>query len=122
MSSEDSYTNDINKHYLRRVSHKAFTVVELLIVIVVIAILAVISIVAYAGIQNRAATASIKSDLASAARQLGLEYVEQDRYPGVDGIVTDGGSLNKSEGTIFQYTRSNAGIAYCLTALLPYCH
>lgn len=35
-------------------THRGFTIVELLIVIVVIAILAAISIVAYTGIQNRA--------------------------------------------------------------------
>ena len=39
------------------ISHKqaAFTIVELLIVIVVIAILAAISMLAYSGLQNRAA-------------------------------------------------------------------
>ncbi|GEM_PF-2619191 len=94
----------------------AFTIVELLIVIVVITILAAISIVAYNGIQNRASAAVLKSDLAHAARQLGLEQAESGSYPGSDGIVTDGNSLIKSEGTSFQYTRSNNGAAYCLTA------
>ena len=41
----------------------AFTIVELLIVIVVIAILAAISIVAYNGIQTRARTTKVQSDL-----------------------------------------------------------
>ena len=41
-----------------------FTIVELLIVIVVIGILAAITIVAYSGIQDRARSAKINSDLA----------------------------------------------------------
>jgi len=93
-----------------------FTIVELLIVIVVIAILAAIAIVAYTGIQVRAGSAVLKSDLAHAARQLGLAYASEELFPGEDGATTDGDSLSKSEGTSFQYTRSNNGAAYCLTA------
>lgn len=43
--------------------HQAFTIVELLIVIVVIAILAAISVVAYNGVQQRAKASAIASDL-----------------------------------------------------------
>lgn len=92
----------------------AFTIVELLIVIVIIAILAAITIVAFTGIQQRAATTVVKSDLASAARQLGIEYAETGIYPGDDGVTTSANSLNKSTGTVYQYTRT--GNAYCLTA------
>ena len=49
---------------------QAFTIVELLIVIVVIAILAAISIVAYNGIQNRAYDAAVQSDLKNAYNKL----------------------------------------------------
>jgi len=45
-------------------NRSGFTIVELLIVIVVIAILAAISIVAYNGIQDRARTSKINTDLA----------------------------------------------------------
>lgn len=47
-----------------------FTIVELLIVIVVIAILAAITIVAYNGIQDRARTTKIASDLALIERTI----------------------------------------------------
>jgi len=43
----------------------AFTIVELLVVIVVIGILAAITIVAYSGIQDRSRTAKMRSDIAS---------------------------------------------------------
>ena len=62
-------------------SHRGFTIVELLIVIVVIAILAAISIVAYNGIQSRANDSAVKSDLASASKALELYYVDNSAYP-----------------------------------------
>ena len=49
-----------------------FTIVELLVVIVVIAILAAITIVAYNGIQTRAQTTTIQSDLSSAYKKVEL--------------------------------------------------
>lgn len=61
-----------------------------------------------------AGATTLKSDLANAARQLGLEKAEQDRYPGDDGATTSGDFLNRSAGTTFQYTRT--GNSYCLTA------
>ena len=49
---------------------KAFTIVELLIVIVVIAILASVSVVAYTGMQNRAKDAQRAQDLSSIYKAL----------------------------------------------------
>jgi len=59
----------------------AFTIVELLIVIVVIGILATIAVVAYNGIHNRAYDTTVRSDLANASRQLEIIKVSLDRYP-----------------------------------------
>lgn len=53
-------------------SNQAFTIVELLIVIVVIAILATITIVAYSGIQKRAISATVQNDLRNAANALAM--------------------------------------------------
>ena len=50
----------------------AFTIVELLIVIVVIAILAAISIVAYTGIQNRARETAVLSDVRNHMQRLSV--------------------------------------------------
>jgi prepilin-type N-terminal cleavage/methylation domain-containing protein len=95
--------------------HSGFTIVELLVVIVVIAILATLSVVAYNGIQVRAGSAALKSDLSSAARQLGMEYATNEQYPGNDNVKTDNPTfLKKSGSTAFQYTRIGSG--YCLTA------
>ena len=59
----------------------AFTIVELLVVIVVIGILAAITIVSYTGISQKATVASLTSDLDNAAKQLKLYYVDHGTYP-----------------------------------------
>lgn len=58
---------------------KAFTIVELLIVIVVIAILAAISIVAYNGIQDRAKVNRASSDLQTLAKAIQVARLSQDK-------------------------------------------
>lgn len=85
-----------------------FTIVELLVVIVVIAILAAISIVAYNGIQDRAVSAAMQSDLRNAMTQLSLAHTDSGVYPG----VKDG--LSKSAGIDYQY--DSDGATFCLTA------
>ena len=59
----------------------AFTIVELLIVIVVIGILAAITIVSFSGITSQANVASVKSDLDSNSRKLQLYYSQYGSYP-----------------------------------------
>lgn len=59
----------------------AFTIVELLIVIVVIAILAAISIVAYTGIQQRANNTAIKSAASQAFKAVQAYIASEDSYP-----------------------------------------
>lgn len=60
---------------------KAFTIVELLIVIVVIAILAAISLVAYNGIQNRAQDAVIQSNSNAIRKAIEMYSSENGEYP-----------------------------------------
>ena len=60
-------------------SSKAFTIVELLIVIVVIAVLAAISVVAYSGLQNRAKSTEIVTNLKNIEKAFRLLGIEQGR-------------------------------------------
>ena len=60
----------MNSIFYKRTYKPAFTIVELLIVIVVIGILAAITIVAYNGIQTRSQAASIVSDLRATEKAL----------------------------------------------------
>lgn len=60
---------------------KAFTIVELLIVIVVIGVLAAITIVAFNGIQNRAKNTSIENMVSQYRRALATYVAENGDYP-----------------------------------------
>ncbi len=112
----------------------AFTIVELLIVIVVIAILAAISIVAYNGITGQAKIAVLKSDLSSSSNQLELYHANYESYPTTldsnncpTAPVADtnrcleasaGNTFTyTSDGTTFSLTETNAdGTAYNVTS------
>ena len=102
---------------------RAFTIVELLIVIVVIAILAAISIVAYNGIQDRARSAALWSDLSQVAKQLKLFQADNGTYPATvstNCTTTPDSATNKclkvsSGNTIASYTSQNSGGSYSLT-------
>lgn len=59
----------------------AFTIVELLIVIVIIAILATLSIVAYTNIQARARDSQRQQDIKIIAKALELYYIDNSAYP-----------------------------------------
>jgi len=70
-----------NIKFARR-KHSAFTIVELLIVVVVIAILAAVSVVAYTNIRQRAIISTMSSDLTDAARAFELYKVDNNNsYP-----------------------------------------
>ena len=62
---------------------KAFTIVEILIVIVAIGVLAAVTFVSYSGISSRANIASIQSDLDANARKLQLYYTQYGSYPSI---------------------------------------
>ena len=66
---------------------EAFTIVELLVVIVVIGILAAVTIVSYSGISNQAIAAMLKSDLDNNSKLLKMYNVEYGYYP--DSLGTD---------------------------------
>ena len=93
-----------------------FTIVELLIVIVVIGILAAITIVAYNGIQQRAQTATLQSDLEGAAKQLAMDQVTNSAYPATVAAANNGAGLKASPGTSYSYIVNNSitPVYYCL--------
>jgi prepilin-type N-terminal cleavage/methylation domain-containing protein len=69
---------------------KAFTIVELLIVIVVIGILAAISIVAFNGIRARANLSETAHFASSAVRVLRAYKAAEGTYPGTTGCIGSG--------------------------------
>lgn len=93
---------------------RAFTIVELLIVIVIIGILAAITIVAYNGIQTRARGAAASSALTQASKKIAVAMNDGtlSAYPanqaGFDALGIS------SSGVSYQYKTTTTG--YCITA------
>ena len=102
---------------------RGFTIVELLIVIVVIAIFATISIVSYNGIQDRARSAALKSDVVQASKQLKLFQAENGTYPttvSTNCTTSPDSSTNKclklsSGNTASSYSSPNSNGSFTLT-------
>lgn len=79
----------------------AFTIVELLIVIVVIAILAAISVVAYTGIQERANKSKVKQDIAQIIKAITIAREQENKVLlQITGSSATGGQCwGKASGT-----------------------
>lgn len=90
--------------------HFAFSVVELLIVIVIVSILATISIIAYTSTTQRASVASLQSDLSNASKKIKLYYAEKGSYPTANNCPAPGPTeicLNNSGSNSFNYNFNN---------------
>ena len=92
---------------------QAFTIVELLIVIVVIAILAAISIAAYTNIQNRANDSVAKSDMDNVGRFMELYRAEKGTYPQNLGQLTSA-SVSRPRLTRGAYTGGGSNAIICV--------
>ncbi len=95
---------------------RAFTIVELLVVIAIIAILAAVTIVTYSSTNRRAQETTLQSDLKNAAAQLALDSNATGKYPISKEAANKGKGLAKSAGTSYEYTYVAANNSYCLTA------
>ena len=75
----------------------AFTIVELLVVIVIIGILAAITIISYTGISSRATISSMQSDLTNASTTLKLDYVSNGTFPTTLALANNGKGITQSQ-------------------------
>lgn len=97
-----------------KVRQQAFTIVELLIVVVVIAILAALAIVAYIGIQNRAFDSAVQSDLRNLGQKM-REYMalNNEQIPTADQAGLE--SFAKVTKSVY-LPRGNTSLLYCRSA------
>lgn len=102
-----------NKKYF-----SAFTVIELLVVIVVIGFLAAITIVSYTGITQKANVTSLISDLNNASKLLKMDQTINGIYPAALTQVNDGKGIPSSPDTTYNYTVNNnlTPQLFCLSA------
>lgn len=92
---------------------RAFTIVELIIVIVVIGILSAIVVVGYKDISTRAAEASIQSDLKGSSAKIANIMRKEGRYPDAMG----GTQLVESKGNTLVY-KNTRPLDFCLEGSL----
>lgn len=104
-------------HIAKRES--AFTIVELLVVIVVIGILAAITIVSYTGVAQKATIASLESDLVNASKLLKMDQITNSNFPTSLSEAYSGQGINASPGTTLQYYYDNNSIPqyFCINAI-----
>ena len=103
----------------RRIVSSAFTLVELLIVIVIIAILAAITIISYNGISSRAKSSALESSLSSAGKKLATYALQNSNtLPSDTTAFLSTTNLNNNGPTTYQYTvnTSTTPNLYCITA------
>lgn len=104
---------------MKRQGRAGFTIVELLIVIVVIGILAAITIIAFNGVQSRAKTATLQSDIENSAKSLAAFKLSSstDSYP---ANLTEA-NLKATSPNTYQYTVDNTASpkTYCLSITAP---
>ncbi|MEI6850521.1 MAG: prepilin-type N-terminal cleavage/methylation domain-containing protein [Candidatus Saccharibacteria bacterium] len=100
------------KQKIKYIKNSAFTIVELIVVIVVIGIIATVSMVAYTGVVQRADAASLKTELADASNQLKAYHGQYGKYPVIiDDCPTPNSAnmcLKHSDGTTFSYQYNNS--------------
>ncbi len=89
-----------------------FTIVELLIVIVVVGILAAISIVAYNGVQAKARTSAVHSDLSNVKKKLMMFSADSGRYP-VNGADLAAADLSIGSTSNYEMRPSYSNFYYC---------
>ncbi|MEQ8821141.1 MAG: prepilin-type N-terminal cleavage/methylation domain-containing protein [Sumerlaeia bacterium] len=75
----------VRRGALKGVTFRAFTLIELLIVVAIIAILAAIAVPNFLEAQTRAKTSRVKSDMRSLATALESYRVDSNQYPYGDG-------------------------------------
>ena len=95
----------------------AFTIVELLIVIVVVGILSALTFVAYNNITGRAAESSLLSSLHSLAKKISSESIVSGVLPADKAAFLAATNLEDTDTTTYQYTLNthvNPNV-FCLT-------
>lgn len=114
---------------------RAFTIIELLVVIVVIGILTSITLVSYSGITQKATAVSLQADLANNSKLLRIYQTLYGSYPNLDvnncpvasgSLPADtnyclkksgGNSVDSytTNGTTFTLKMKNGNLSYAIT-------
>lgn len=110
-------THHYSKHSQAQPSpvHKAFTIVELLVVIIVIAILATLSVFAYTGIQKKATASKMTSELTQVKKAAEVDKPHFSGYPTTFPEDTQA-MVSQDSTTVFHYYQRVGGRGFCADA------
>ena len=99
-------------------SRRAFTIIELLVVIVIIAILATVVIISYSNVTQKAIISSLQTDLINASKKIQMDYSGNGSYPNSLASVDGGQGVKASSGNTLTYQFDNtiSNPSYCLMA------
>lgn len=92
--------------------HKAFTIIELIVVILVIGIIATVVIISYSGISSRGTVASLQSDLVNSSKILENYKTSSssDVYPDTKELA----GIKSSNNATITYNYMSGSKTYCL--------
>lgn len=107
----------MNRLAFRPLSHRGFTIVELLVVIIVIGILVGLTAVSYGAVSRQATEASMKSDLEAARNDIALLKADKKNYPETTDAANDGEGLLVSGDNELRY--GTGGSSYCVSVSNP---
>lgn len=96
---------------------RAFTIVELLIVVFVISVLAGLLFVSFSTLTNNANSVAIQSDLTNISKQIQLEVAKNGTYPTFLSDINSGLGVKTTSGSslIYQYDKTISPYSYCIT-------
>lgn len=99
-----------------KISNPAFTIIELLVVVVVIGILSSITFISYSMIAKKANLTSLKNDLEDAAVKVEKYKSSNGAYPTSDGVFNSGVNPENNAGATYSYNYDSIGGGYCLAS------
>ena len=105
--------------FMYKLKEKAFTIVELLVVIVVIGIIAGIVIVSYSSVTQKSIATSLEADLVGARGQLELYKLNNGSYPESNNCPTPAINqicLNSSGDNVLTYSSTSPFYDYLILA------
>ncbi len=102
---------------MHRPSHKAFTLIELLIVVAIIAILAAIAVPNFLEAQTRAKTSRAKNDMRVYATALEAYYIDFNGYPPCSTFGIPGRGVNVNAKIVLE--RLSTPVAYLTSGIMP---
>jgi general secretion pathway protein G len=81
----------MTRQRIRQHRHAAFTLVEVMIVVVIISILASLAVPKFLDFESESVESAVKTDLSVLRKQIELYKFEHDAYPAtLNALVTDG--------------------------------